>query len=745
VRLVIGTFCLLLLIHILPTAAVAAGPSSEACLGCHSDPTLTAERHGRTISLHVDAAAFGRSAHKDLACADCHSGLSPDDLPHAVRIPPVDCAGCHGDLTGSHGFHAFPARDGAGPALLAGVSCSSCHGTHDIRPPGSESSPLRREGLLETCGRCHAGVVARFKASAHGRALAGGGPGAPDCLTCHRTAVTSKQMPQDGAALKQAQEKICLSCHLANPEVRARMAPTTGFIAAYEQSVHGKALHVGDASAANCVDCHGSHEMEHGFDAAARVSKQRIPATCGACHSEIAETYRASAHGQALARGNHDAPVCTNCHGEHSIEKAHDPRSPVAAGNVSAQVCSPCHSSVRMAQKYGLASDRFQTFSDSYHGLALRGGDLEVANCASCHGSHDIRPSSDPRSTVHKANLAHTCGRCHPGANERFAIGAVHLAAAEPDERILHWIAAAYIGLIVVTVGGMAAHNTIDFMKRSRRRLRRRTGLEDEAREPAGRGLYLRMTLSERLQHGSLLVAFVVLVVTGFMLHDPDAWWVAGLRRVHPRLFELRSLLHRAAGVALIAASLIHAGYAAFSRRGRRLILDLLPRRSDFADALGVVRYNLGLSNDKPRFGRFSYVEKSEYWALVWGTIVMGLTGLVLWFENTSMGLLTKLGWDVARTIHFYEAWLATLAIIVWHLYYVVFNPDVYPMSTAWLTGHLTEEEMLDEHPLELEAIRRRQLEDTLRREAAERAEKPGSQVVAPVPPGGPSDGSGRP
>jgi formate dehydrogenase gamma subunit len=712
VRRATRAFLPLFLTPVLAAFSPAPAQTVEECLGCHGDATLETLRHGRAVSLHVDPGAYGRSAHKDLACVDCHSGLRADEVPHASRIRPVDCSGCHGDVAPSHRFHARPARDGSGTSLLAEVPCTSCHGTHAIAAPKADGSPLQGVRLLGTCGGCHGDVVDQFRASAHGRALAAGGPGTPDCLICHQAAVTPKQTPADGAAFKLAQERLCLSCHLDNPEVRARMTPTTGFIAAYDQSVHGAALHRGEAAAASCVDCHGSHEMERGAEPAARVNKHHIPATCGACHAGIAAAYSESAHGRALARGNHEAPVCTTCHGEHAIRKAQDPRSPVAAGNVSAEVCSPCHSSLRMEQKYGLASDRFKTFSDSYHGLAMRGGDVEVANCASCHGSHEVLPSSDPRSAVNKANLARTCGRCHPGANERFAVGSVHVVTSEPDERVLRWIALGYIALIAVTVGGMLAHNLIDFVRRSRRRLRRRAGLEDGAREPSGRSLYLRMTLSERLQHGSLLVSFVVLVLTGFMLHYPDAWWVAGLRRLHAGLFDLRSLLHRIAGVVMIAASLVHLGYVAITARGRRLIRDLLPARSDLADALGVVRYNLGLSPDRPRFGRFSYVEKSEYWALVWGTIVMGLTGVILWFENTSMAFLTKLGWDIARTIHFYEAWLATLAIVVWHLYYVVFNPDVYPMSAAWITGYLTEEEMHDEHPLELEAIRRQRLEE---------------------------------
>ena len=146
---------------------------------------------------------------------------------------------------------------------------------------------------------------------------------------------------------------------------------------------------------------------------------------------------------------------------------------------------------------------------------------------------------------------------------------------------------------------------------------------------------------------------------------------------------------------------------------GRALFCDLLPRRRDFTDPFRVLRYNLGLARAKPAFGRFSYIEKIEYWAMLWGSVVMGVTGLILWFDNTSMGLLTKLGFDISRTIHFYEAVLATLAIIVWHFYFVIFNPDVYPMNLAWLTGWMSEREMREEHPLELARLRPPELPPT--------------------------------
>jgi cytochrome b subunit of formate dehydrogenase len=233
----------------------------------------------------------------------------------------------------------------------------------------------------------------------------------------------------------------------------------------------------------------------------------------------------------------------------------------------------------------------------------------------------------------------------------------------------------------------------------------------------------------ERLQHLALVVSFVVLVVTGFMLRFPEAWWVVALRGVSDRAFEWRSVIHRVAGVVMLVAGAWHIGYLAFSPAGRKLFLDLLPRWRDVLDPWRVLKYNLGLAPEKPAFGRFSYIEKVEYWAMVWGTVLMGVTGAILWFDNTSINLFSKLGFDVSRTIHYYEAILATLAIIVWHFYFVIFNPDVYPMNLAWLTGRMSEAEMLEEHPLQLEEMKQ--------------AEKP---IAKPStePPGPPSEGGTR-
>jgi cytochrome b subunit of formate dehydrogenase len=252
----------------------------------------------------------------------------------------------------------------------------------------------------------------------------------------------------------------------------------------------------------------------------------------------------------------------------------------------------------------------------------------------------------------------------------------------------------------------MLLHNLVDFLRKSRHKLQVRRGEVLEA--PHSHALYLRMTASERLQHGALVFSFTVLVITGFMLRYPEAWWVQGIRHLSGHAFEARSISHRIAAIIMVVASIVHLGYLALTPRGRRFFLDMLPRRGDLTNATRNILYNVGLSRQKALFHRFSYMEKMEYWALVWGTLVMAVTGTIMAFENYFISLITKLGWDISRTVHFYEAWLATLAIVVWHLYYVIFNPEVYPMNTAWLSGRLPESVMAEEHPLELEAMRQK-------------------------------------
>jgi len=683
--------------------------TNDDCLTCHSDSTLTMTKQGKTISLFVDTNVLAHSPHQKLQCISCHVGFDPNNDPHKKDIQPIDCKSCHKDAAIKHPFHPQMMK-ASGLSQGEDVNCKNCHGTHDIVSPRVPGSKFYITNLVEACGNCHKVQKEQFLTSDHAQGLAENVKGAPNCYTCHKNPVT-KYSIKDTTLLKIEQEKLCLSCHQNNPEIRARTSPSAGFITSYENSVHGKALSSGNGKAATCIDCHTAHQMKSGSDPNSTVNKFNIPNTCAKCHTEEVTEYKQSIHGVAVLKlGRIDAPVCTDCHGMHNILNPKNPNAPTSFANLATEVCSKCHASVQLSEKYGLNPNRLSTFKDSYHGLALSGGATTVANCASCHSAHNIKPSTDPTSTVYKGNLSKTCGKCHPGANEKFAIGKIHVTTTEKtSEPILYWIATLYLIMIITVIGGMLLHNILDFIKKAKiKKLKQQGYIRNEIH---GHSLYLRMTVNERIQHIALTLSFITLVITGFMLVFPDAWWVSHIRELSKNAFEYRSYLHRIAAVVLVITSLYHIYYLAFTERGKQLFKDMLPKRKDLTDAIGVALFNLGISKTKPELDRFSYVEKSEYWALVWGTIIMTVTGSIMWFDNTFIGIVTKLGWDIARTIHYYEAWLAFLAIVVWHFYFTIFNPDIYPMNTSWITGKVTEEEMAEEHPAELEKIKQQEAE----------------------------------
>ncbi|MCC6367964.1 MAG: cytochrome b/b6 domain-containing protein, partial [Bryobacterales bacterium] len=181
-------------------------------------------------------------------------------------------------------------------------------------------------------------------------------------------------------------------------------------------------------------------------------------------------------------------------------------------------------------------------------------------------------------------------------------------------------------------------------------------------------------------------ISFIVLAWTGFALKYPNSAWSAPLLAWESS-WPVRGTVHRIAAVIFSACGVIHAVSLIASRKLREHWLTLLPKARDIREGLAQLAYNLALTEKKPKVSAHSYVEKVEYWAVVWGALVMGLSGVLLWFNNWSLAWLPKVWLDVATAVHLYEAILACLAILVWHLYSVIFDPDVYPVDPAFLTG----------------------------------------------------------
>jgi cytochrome b subunit of formate dehydrogenase len=606
--------------------AIAMAPNrSEAsiansdCLACHGDKDFSRTgAGGKTESLFVDEARFAGSIHAGQLCTSCHQGVR--EIPHPEHLKPVSCGQCHRIET-----EIYLASD-HGQAIHRGVpeaaSCRDCHGDpHGMLNSRDPESPVNRAHIPQTCGRCHA---------------------------------------KGGEADKH--------------DLRQRAV-----VMSYERSVHGLALARGVANTAVCSDCHGTHDLHRSTNPLSKLYWQNIPATCGKCHENVRQTYARSVHGKAVAAGLRDAPVCTDCHGEHTIEAVKAASSKVSPSHIP-ETCGQCHGAERIASRYELSPRVVETYRQSFHGLGLQFGGISVANCASCHGFHDILPPSDPRSSVNPANLPQTCGKCHPDIGTRLARGEMHIhgppGAGKGRAWIVRLVTTAYVVLIVLVVGGMFLHNALDYLRKARLHVRR-------ARQQDGEQ---RLTRWMRVQHFINLVLFFTLAYTGFVHRFPDAFWSWPFRAMESG-GAIRGLIHRVAGWLFIALFLGHLVGLLATARGREHLRRLWPRLHDLTDAAAMVAFNLGLRSSPPPHRRWTYIEKSEYWALLWGSVIMIVTGIMLLFTEAALRLWPEVWHDVAQVMHYYEAVLATLAIVVWHFYWTILDPREYPMNPAWLIG----------------------------------------------------------
>jgi cytochrome b subunit of formate dehydrogenase len=330
--------------------------------------------------------------------------------------------------------------------------------------------------------------------------------------------------------------------------------------------------------------------------------------------------------------------------------------------------------------------DRVQSFDESFHGLALKSGVLSVANCASCHGVHNILPSTDSKSTIHAKNLAATCGKCHPGTSKRYAMGPVHIVEGKTEPIPVRYARVFYLAIIPATLGLMFLHNLGDWI---RKLFKLRFNGRHHYVEEGFISDEIRMHRPERWQHFLLLISFSTLTWTGFALVYPDHWWARPLL-IWENQWPVRGTVHRISAVIMVAVSVIHVIALMRSERLRKHWYTLFPKVRDIREGMQMMAYNLGLRSKRPVLSSHSYIEKAEYWAVVWGTLVMVATGFLLWFSTWTMSWAPKWVLDLATAMHFYEAVLAALAILIWHIYYVILDPDVYPMDPAWLTGKST-------------------------------------------------------
>ncbi len=616
-----------------------AGAANADCMRCHSDPDLTMERGGESISIFVEEEAYNGSTHGGTACAQCHTDVTP-----SVR------------------FRA------CSTSVASNVDCAICHPE----------------------------VVEQHSTGTHGRLVAEGDPDAPGCLDCHAHHTTQDKLTPTSPTFARNVPDLCGRCHREGEPGARRIVHESPFdiVDSYVMSIHGRGLvESGLVVTATCPDCHTPHRPLPDTDPESSVNSNNIAATCGTCHYGIEEKYRESIHWamrESPPEGR-ELPTCEDCHTSHTISRT-------GQGDFRLMMmdqCGRCH------------EEESETFFDTFHGKVSRLGDTGAAECYDCHGTHNIHPIDDARSTLSRRNIVETCSECHPGANRRFTGYLTHATHHDPAKYpFLFW---SFWGMTLLLVGTLtfATLHTLAWLFR----LWRSPGEWTRHKPVEGELLYKRFTTFERSIHLVMLVSFFVLALTGMALKFSYMGWA---QRFAGMLggFATTGVLHRLGAVALITVFLVHLTDVFMrkqrSGRGWREFMfsdsSLLFNRNDLKEFVASTKWFLG-RGERPKYGRYTYWEKFDYFAVFWGMFIIGFTGLLLWFPEFFTILLP--GWtvNVATIIHSDEALLAVAFIFTVHFFNTHFRPDKFPMDEVIFTGRVPVEELKHDKPREYEQL----------------------------------------
>ncbi len=547
--------------------------------------------------------------------------------------------------------------------------CSDCH-SNIVAGPHQEA-PLTELGGNQICAQCHDSALEAVDKSVHGGVLA--------CMDCHGQPHEVRS-PGDVASLVNPLKQIqtCGQCHDSN-----------GLMDGYLRSVHGRALVVsGLINAPSCSDCHGAHSILAPSQPDSTVSAGNVPNTCGTCHQYLLTTWRdKSSHGRAWKEGKSGGPVCTTCHSSHTVMEPRAGKQRLR----SAENCGGCH------------GVRYATYRDSFHGQVSDLGFLTAATCSDCHTPHQSLPVEDPESSINPDRLAATCGQCHERVNASFLTFDPHDdPASGHGNAYVRFIWLFMTALLIGVFGFFGLHDLL-WLQRSIVGLARG---EAATLRNLRQGPYVRRfgKLEIRL-HVIIIASFLLLAATGLPLKFHFTEWADRLAALFGGVDSARGL-HRLAALVTFGYAAVHVGSVL-----KRVLIgkdygvlwgwrSMTPRGEDFADLLKNVRYFLYLG-PRPKMSRWSYWEKFDYFAVFWGVVIIGISGLMLWFPGFFTLFLPGWTLNAAFIVHSDEALLATGFIFIFHFFHTHLRPEVFPMDPVVFTGCMPLEQFKEERPRE--------------------------------------------
>jgi cytochrome b subunit of formate dehydrogenase len=616
--------------------------------------------------------AFGQESENDLTnevCFECHSD-----------------PGLTKEIEGQKPISLFVDQKIFEQSVHGGNECISCHS--DITEIPHADSLKKAD-----CSACHEDAVQVYLKSTHGIAYTQKIPEAPNCAACHGDHDILPKSDSRSKTHPLHQIEICTSCHL-NPKIAGKYnLPKADKIEDYKNGVHGKGvLESGLLVSATCVTCHSAHNVRPKTDPESTIYWAKIPQLCGTCHLGILEDFKVSEHGILWEKRSPKGPGCITCHGAHKII---DP----LAFEFHLQIpnlCGNCH------------TIQGRTYKDNFHGQVTSLGFIQSATCADCHTAHKNLKKSNPRSTVHPANLSKTCGSCHGVVSASFLTYDPHMNPQDPNRnKIIHYIWLFFIVMIYSVFGFFGLHYLLWFVRSMVGYFRGE--FKEHATEHMN-GKYIRRFARPHVWvHTMVALSFTILSITGFTIYFHDSPAAQFTAKAFGNI-EFMRYMHRVSGIVTFGYAFFHIGYMIylyFVKRDRTLLrgpASMLPKWKDIGDFFRNMRWFLFLG-PLPKFDRWTYWEKMEYLVEWWGVPVIGFSGLILWFPR--FFTLIFPGWilNASQVVHTYEAFLAAGYVFLFHFFIAHLRPETFPMDYVIFTGRMPLERFKMERPLEYERL----------------------------------------
>ncbi len=570
----------------------------------------------------------------------------------------------------------------AAPVPIDSTVCLGCHGNEGFAVPGANG----RTRSLHVVGD-------KFQQSVHGKRL---------CVECHRDIT---EIPHE----KGVQHKVsCVQCHedlweAAKKENKtkefARLGVVVEQIDHYMRSIHARPSRADQSRTnATCYNCHDAHYV-YPKDSPGRADwRLNLPNVCGKCHSEQRVEYLDSVHGrQVIGNANPAAPICSDCHTTHDVDR---PKLDAIRLTI-VRNCGNCH------------SESLRSYANTYHGQVGKLGYAYTATCFDCHGNHGIQRVSHPQSTVHPNNRLKTCQKCHEQATAGFVTFQPHANTHNYDRYPTMWVASKFmIALLLGVFAFFWTHSAFWFYREYRDRREGKSAPHVATGElPQLQGKHFnRFRPAWRVAHLAFALSVMTLVLTGMaVLYAETAWAkfiVAALGG--PRV---AGILHRTSATIMLGIFFVHLVYMAYRVIPTWKPSDwfgpnsLVPNWKDLDDALAMFNWFLG-KGPRPAFDRWTYWEKFDYWAVFWGMAIIGGSGMMLAFKETTASVLPGWVFNVATLVHGEEAILAAVFLFTVHFFNNHFRPDkLPPPDIVMFTGTVALEEFRREHALEYQRL----------------------------------------